>query len=161
MKTTFICTVGGVLGGVVATLFGGWTEGLLVLLILMAIDYISGLVVAAIFHRSPKSAGGGLESNACLKGLVRKIFVLALVCVAHLIDRLIGTTYVRDMAAIAFCLYEVISILENAGLMGIPIPKVMRKAIDVLRDKAGESGEPPDEGDGDPAGEEKDNGADT
>ena len=143
-----ICTLGGVVGGIFATLFGGWTEGLLVLVILMAIDYISGLVVAGVFHKSPKSPGGGLESKAGLKGLVRKLFVLALVAVAHLIDRLIGTSYVRDAATIAFCLNEVISILENAGLMGIPIPKVLRKAIDVLRDKAGESEKPPDEGNG-------------
>lgn len=133
-----ICTVGGVIGGVIATLFGGWTEGLLVLVILMAIDYFSGLVVAGVFHRSPKSPGGGLESKAGLKGLIRKIFVLALVAVAHLIDRLIGTSYVRDAVCIAFCLNEIISIIENAGLMGIPIPKILRKAIDVLRDKAGE-----------------------
>ena len=144
-----ICTVGGVVGGIVAALFGGWTEGLLVLVILMGIDYFSGLVVAGVFHRSPKSAGGGLESRAGLKGLMRKIFVLALVAVAHLIDRLIGTNYVRDAAAVAFCLNEVISILENAGLMGIPIPKVVRRAIDVLRNKAGEdveedAGHPPD-----------------
>jgi toxin secretion/phage lysis holin len=134
-----ICTIAGAVGGIVATLFGGWTEGLLVLVILMGIDYISGLVVAGVFHSSPKSPNGALESKACLKGLVRKIFVLALVAVAHLIDRLIGTNYIRDAASIAFCLNEVISILENAGLMGIPIPKVLRKAIDVLRDKAGES----------------------
>lgn len=143
-----ICTVGGVLGGIVAALFGGWTEGLLVLVILMAIDYFSGLVVAGIFHNSPKSPGGGLESKAGLKGLIRKVAVLALVAVAHLIDRLIGTSYVRDAAAIAFCLNEVISILENAGLMGVPIPRVLRKAIDVLREKAGEDAHPPDEGTG-------------
>ena len=135
----FFCFAGGVLGGIVAALFGGWTEGLLVLVILMAIDYISGLVVAGIFHKSPKSQNGGLESKAGLKGLIRKIFVLALVAVAHMIDRLTGTNYIRDVAVIAFCLNEVISIIENAGLMGIPVPKVLRKAIDVLRDKAGEN----------------------
>ena len=150
-----ICTVGGLIGGIVATLFGGWTEGLLVLVILMAIDYFSGLVVAGVFHKSPKSPHGGLESRAGFKGLIRKIFVLALVAVAHLIDRLLGTTYIRDAAVIAFCLNEVISILENAGLMGIPVPKVLTKAIDILRDKAGEekAEKPPDgeRGTGDPS----------
>lgn len=145
-----ICTVAGVIGGVVAALFGGWTEGLLVLVILMAIDYFSGLAVAGVFHKSPKSANGGLESRAGLKGLVRKIFILALVAVAHLIDRLIGANYVRDAATVGFCLNEVISIIENAGLMGVPIPKILQKAIDVLRNKAGEdaeedAGHPPDE----------------
>ena len=133
-----ICTVGGVIGGILATLFGGWSDGLLVLVVMMAIDYASGLIVAGVFHRSPKSPGGGLESKACLKGIMRKIFVLALVSVGHLIDRLIGTSYVRDAACIAFILYELISIMENAGLMGIPIPKIFYRALDVLRSKAGE-----------------------
>jgi toxin secretion/phage lysis holin len=63
------------------------------------------------------------------------------VVVAHLIDRLLGTNYLRDAAAIAFCLNEVISIIENAGLMGIPMPKVIIKALEVLRQKAGETEE--------------------
>ena len=128
-----ICTVGGLVGGAAAALFGGWTEGLLVLVILMALDYFSGLIVAGIFHNSPKSPGGGLESKAGLKGLIRKVFILALVAAAHMIDRLIGADYVRDAAVIGFGLNEVISVLENAGLMGIPIPKSLRKAIDVLQ----------------------------
>lgn len=143
-----ICTVGGIVGGIVAALFGGWTWGLTALVIMMAIDYISGLVVAGVFHTSPKSPNGGLESRACLKGLIRKVFVLLLVAVAHVIDRVLGITFVRDSAAIAFIFYEVISILENAGLMGIKIPKAFRKAIDILRDKAEETEEqeekPPD-----------------
>lgn len=155
MKHIF-CTVAGVVGGVVATLFGGWTEGLLVLVIMMAIDYISGLAVAGIFHNSPKSPNGSLESHACLKGLIRKVFILALVAVAYQIDKLIGTNYIRNTVVIAFCMYEVISIVENAGLMGIPIPKVLRKAIDILKDKSGENAEadkPPDEGKDTGAGE--------
>lgn len=146
-----ISTIGGVVGGVVATLLGGWTEGLLVLVILMGIDYLSGLVLAGVFHASPKSPNGGLESKAGLKGLVRKIFVLALVVVAHQIDRLIGANYVRDAATIAFCLNETISLIENVGLMGVKVPKVLQKAIDVLRDKADK---PPDEGNAEKGGAE-------
>ena len=131
-----ISTIGGVVGGVVATLLGGWTDGLLVLVILMSIDYLSGLVLAGVFHASPKSPNGGLESKAGINGLVRKIFVLALVVVAHQIDRLIGANYVRDAATIAFCLNETISLIENVGLMGVKVPKVLQRAIDVLRDKA-------------------------
>lgn len=134
----FICTITGVIGGIVAALFGGWSEVLLVLVILMGIDYFSGLAVAGIFHKSPKSPNGGLESRAGLKGLVRKIFILALVAMVHLVDRLLGTSFFRDTAAVAFCMNEVISIVENAGLMGIPMPKVLMKMIDVLRQKAGE-----------------------
>ncbi len=134
-----ICVIAGAVGAAVAALFGGWTEALMLLGILMIIDYISGLVVAGIFHASPKSEHGGLESHAGLKGLMRKVFILALVAVAHFVDRLIGVNYVRDAVALAFCLNEILSIIENAGLMGIPLPKALRKALDVLRDKAGET----------------------
>lgn len=146
-----ISVIGGLIGGIVAALFGGWPWVLTALVILMGLDYVSGLVVAGVFHNSPKSQNGGLESHAGLKGLIRKIFVLVLVAVAHLIDSLLGTPFFRDAAAIAFCVNEVISILENAGLMGIKIPKVFQKAIDVLRNKAEETEEqaekPPDAGD--------------
>lgn len=138
----FISVAGGVVGGIVAAVFGGWPWVLTALVIMMAIDYVSGLVVAGVFHNSPKSPNGGLESHAALKGLIRKIFVLALVVVAHIADQLLGTAFFRDSAAIAFCVYEAISILENAGLMGIKVPKVLRKAIDVLRGKAEETEEP-------------------
>lgn len=135
----YICMIAGSLGAAVTMIFGGWSEGLTVLLILMAIDYISGLVVAGVFHKSPKTETGALESKAGLKGLLRKFFIVCVVVVAHLIDRLLGMNYLRDAAAIAFCLNEVISIVENVGLMGVPMPKVLVKAIDVLRQKAGEN----------------------
>ena len=153
MKHHIVCTAAGVVGGIVATLFGGWTTGLTALVLMMAIDYFSGLVVAGVFHKSPKSPNGGLESKAGLKGLGRKIFILALVAVAHLVDVLLlsslGIDFVRDAATIGFCANEAISIMENAGLMGIPLPKVLRKAIDLLRAKAEDEipkeEKPPDE----------------
>ena len=134
-----ICVAGGLAGAAITSIWGGWTEAMTILCILMGIDYIAGVLVAAVWHRSPKTQTGGLESLAGLKGLIRKIFILALVAVAHMIDRLIGTNYIRDAVAIAFSLNEVISILENAGLMGIPIPKVMQKGLELLRQKAGET----------------------
>lgn len=133
-----ICTIVGLAGAAVAALFGGWTEAMTILCILMALDYIGGLLVAGIWHRSPKTETGGLESRAGAKGLIRKLFILALVAVAHFVDRLVGTNYIRDAVAIAFSLNEIISILENAGLMGIPIPKALQKGLELLRQKSGE-----------------------
>ena len=101
----------------------------------MAIDYFTGVIVALVFHRSPKSDSGGLNSSVGFKGLLRKIAVLLIVVVANQVDILIGTTYVRDAVVIGFCANEIISVLENAGLMGIPIPSVLLKAIDVLKNK--------------------------
>lgn len=136
-----ICTIAGLAGAAVAALFGGWTEAMTILCILMALDYIGGLLVAGIWHRSPKTETGGLESRAGAKGLIRKLFILALVAVAHFVDRLVGTNYIRDAVAIAFSLNEIISILENAGLMGIKIPKPLQKGLELLRQKSGEDEE--------------------
>lgn len=131
----FLMTVAGVGGSIVAQLVGGWTYALTVLCILMALDYLSGLIVAGVFHASPKSQGGGLESRAGLKGLLRKFAIVIVVVVAHLMDGLIGTDYLRDGCAIAFCLNEIISLIENLGLMGAPIPAVIMKGIDILKTK--------------------------
>ena len=132
-----ICTALGILGGAIVSLFGGWNAALGALMICMAIDYATGLIVAGVFHASPKSAGGGLESMAGWKGLARKFVTLLIVLVAHEMDVLLGIQYIRDAVVIGFCANEVISILENAGLMGLPIPPVLSDAIDQLKNREG------------------------
>lgn len=135
MKFSIFATIG-VVGGAIASIFGGWDTALITLIISMAIDYITGLIVAGVFHRSTKSATGGLESKAGWKGLARKFVTLCIVVIANYADQLIGSTYIRDAVVIGFCANEFISILENAGLMGVPLPKVLIKAIDVLKQKS-------------------------
>ena len=134
MKNAF-CTGIGVLGSLVASLFGGWTASLTTLLIFMAIDYVTGLIVAGVFHASKKTASGALESRAGYKGLCRKGMILLFVLIGYRLDLAIGTSYIRDAVCIAFIANELISIVENAGLMGLPIPSVITKAIDVLNQK--------------------------
>ena len=101
----------------------------------MAIDYISGLVVAGVFHNSTKTDTGTLESRAGWKGLCRKCGTLLLVLVAYRLDLMIGANYIRDAVVIAFIANETISIIENAGLMGIPLPEVLTNAVDILQKK--------------------------
>ena len=134
MKNT-ICMVTGVAGSLIASFFGGWTASLTTRLIFMGIDYITGLVVAGVFHKSPKTKTGALESRAGFKGLIRKVMVLLLVLIGHRLDIAIGATYIRDAVCIAFMVNEVISIVENAGLMGIPVPAAIINAIDILKKK--------------------------
>jgi toxin secretion/phage lysis holin len=131
-----MCTIVGILGGGVSALFGGWSRALEALLICMAADYLTGLILAGVFHASPKSAGGGLESLAGWKGLARKFVTLLIVLVANQMDHAMGMSYIRDAVIIGFCANECISILENAGLMGLPIPKVIRDAVDLLRERS-------------------------
>lgn len=137
MKNT-ICGIMGLIGGAVASAFGGWSAGLTTLLIFMAIDYLSGLIVAGVFHKSPKSEGGALESRAGWKGLVRKGMTLLIVLIGCRLDILLGIMYIRDALVIAFIINELLSIIENAGLMGVPIPKVLENAIELLREKGEE-----------------------
>lgn len=130
----------GVVGGFIASLFGGWNEALITLIIFMSIDYITGLIVAGVFKASPKSATGALESKAGWKGLCRKGMSLLIVLVACQLDVVMGSNFIRDAAIIAFIANETISIIENAGLMGVPIPGVIKKAIDVLKQKTESEG---------------------
>ncbi len=104
--------------------------------IFMAVDYITGLIVAGVFKKSEKTETGGLESRAGWKGLCRKGVTLIVVLVAARLDLVIGSTVIKDGVVIAFIANETISIVENAGLMGIPIPGVIMRAIDVLKKKA-------------------------
>lgn len=128
-----ICTSVGILGSVIASLFGGWTASLTTLMIFMGIDYLSGLIVAGVFHNSPKTATGTLESRAGFKGLIRKAMVLVLVLIGYRLDVAVGTSYIKDAVCIAFIANELISIIENAGLMGIPVPEVITNGIDLLK----------------------------
>lgn len=134
MKNT-VCIIAGTLGSFIASLFGGWSTALTTLLIFILIDYVTGLVVAGVFHKSPKTKTGALESRAGLKGLIRKCTMLLFVLVGHRLDIAFGASYIRDAVCIAFILNELISIVENAGLMGIPIPAAITNAIDILKEK--------------------------
>jgi toxin secretion/phage lysis holin len=131
----FYCTLVGILGGFIAYLFGGWNAALSALVIFMTIDFISGLVVAGVFKKSSKTKNGALESKAGFKGICKKFMMLLLVAIGYRLDLLIDTTYIKDSVCIAFIANELISIIENAGIMGIPIPKVITNAIDVLKGK--------------------------
>ncbi|MCQ2183288.1 MAG: phage holin family protein [Bacteroidales bacterium] len=134
MKEFIYCTLGAV-GAVIASFFGGWGTVMSTLGVLMALDYLTGMIVAGVFHASPKTDEGGLESRAGWKGLCRKGMTLIIIIVASRVDVLLGTTYFRDGTAIAFIINEALSIIENAGLMGVPIPAQLKKAIEVLKAK--------------------------
>ena len=131
----WICTAIGVVGGVVASLFGGWDAALGTLVLFMAIDYVSGLIVAGVFHKSQKSESGALQSNAGWKGLCKKAMTLLFVLIAYRLDLALNVTYIRDAVIIGFMANELLSIIENAGLMGLPLPSVIVKAVEVLKQK--------------------------
>ena len=136
-----ILTLIGVIGGGFASLFGGWDAALTTLIIFMGVDYVTGLIVAGVFHNSEKTPTGSLEARAGWKGLCRKGVTLLIVLVACRLDLVMGSSFIRDAVVIAFIANETISIVENAGLMGIPIPAVVTRAIEVLKNKAESEGD--------------------
>ena len=126
--------VSGVAAGVVSALIGGWDLALETLAIIMLLDYLTGLIVAGVFHKSPKSDGGALESKAAFKGLVKKALIVVIVVAFHQADKLTGKSFFRDGACWAFFIAELISVVENVGLV-YPLPSFIRRALEWLRKK--------------------------
>ena len=144
----WICMIAGIVGGFITTLLGGWDSALSTLVIFMGIDFVTGLVTA-VMGKSKHSRSGALNSKAGWIGLAKKFCILLMVAVGVRIDILLGTTYIRDTVCISFCLNELLSIIENATLMGIPFPPVIKKAIDVLQTKVGRAEEKIEKGETD------------
>lgn len=136
-----LCAAIGIVGSGIVSILGGWDSALQTLLIFMAADYVTGLIVAGVFHNSQKTDTGTLESRAGFKGLIRKCMILFFIIIANRVDLLMGVSYFRECVIISFITNELISIIENAGLMGVPIPPIITNAIDVLKKK----GEKPNE----------------
>lgn len=129
-------TYAAIIGGFIMAQLGGWDTALITLVTFLAVDYITGLIVAGWFHNSPKSCTGALESRAGFKGLIRKGVMLLIVLVSVRLDLIMETDFIRSTVIIGFCLNELLSIIENVGLMGIPIPKALIQAMELLKAKS-------------------------
>ncbi len=128
-----ICAALGALGGALSAAFGGWDAAMTALVALMGADYVTGVLVAGVFHRSDKTGSGTLSSRAGFYGLCRKGVMLLLVLVGARLDAFLGVTFLRDAVAVAFLANELLSVMENAALMGVPVPEPLRQALDLLR----------------------------
>lgn len=118
--------VGGAIGGI----FGGWTMLLTVMTAMMAIDYISGVMVAAL-GKSQKTVHGGLSSKVGAQGLARKGLMLMIVLVASLVDRAMGSGHsmCRDAVCWFYIANEGLSLLENMSLAGVPFPDKLKELL--------------------------------
>ena len=124
----------GAIGSIIAGLFGGWSTGISVLCIFIVLDFVTGIIGAALC-KSNKSETGGINSKVIWIGILKKILELMMVVVGHQFDLLLGANYIRDAVVIAYIITETVSIIENAGLIGLPIPPIITKVIDVLKNK--------------------------
>lgn len=140
MRETFY-TIMATVGSILSYFIGGVDTMFTVLCVLLLVDYISGIIVAVVFKNSTKTESGKVNSMVSFRGLCKKFFVVALVGVANLLDISLGTNFIRGGVVVAFISNETISIIENAGLMGIPIPNALKKAIDVLQEREEDSNE--------------------
>ena len=137
-KITVACSAIGIVGSVIAQSLGGWDSAVLTLIICMSIDFATGLACAVFWNKSKKSENGALSSKACWQGIIKKLCTVLLVVCAHYADVLLGCDYIRNAVVIAFCASELISICENAALMGVmpaPVKKIFDKIIDVMKNK--------------------------
>ncbi|MCI8590205.1 MAG: phage holin family protein [Clostridiales bacterium] len=132
---SFFNAVTAAMGCIISFLFGGIDKGIAVLLVFMLLDFICGIIVAGVFGASNKTESGALESRAGWKGLCRKFGTLAVVLIACLLDSLMGSDYIRDAVVICYLCNEVLSIIENLALMGVPVPDKIKNALDVLKNK--------------------------
>ena len=129
---TVICAAGGTAASAFSYLVGGFTPDMTALIIFMAIDYLTGIICAAVFKNSAKTESGALSSYAGFKGIAKKIIMIFLVATAHSIDMFMKTEFIKTAVIYGFILNEIISITENAGLMGITSP-VIKDALDMLK----------------------------
>jgi toxin secretion/phage lysis holin len=117
-------------GAVVSYLFGGWSALMGILLAFVALDYFSGLAAAWV----EKS----LSSQKGMVGIAKKVFIFAMVAVAHLIDTALGDAHLlRDATIFFYLANELLSIIENVGRIGLPVPTPIQKAVEVLKGKSG------------------------
>lgn len=134
MKET-LCTAFGLTGACFTYFIGGADTIIKVLGIIMAVDYITGLLIAVVFHKSPKTMTGGANSMVGFKGICKKFVMICIVGVANQLDIALGMDIIRAGVGYAFMANETISVIENAGIMGIPVPPILTKAIDILNKK--------------------------
>jgi len=118
-----------VIGAVIGYLFGGWSELLGILLAFVVLDYMTGILAA--------SKEGTLRSAVGFKRIPKKVMIFLLVAVGHLIDRAVGTNGLfRDATIFFYLANELLSIIENAGRMGLPIPEQIKQAVEILQGKS-------------------------
>ena len=128
----FIKFIAGIGGGLASFLFGGWSALLQVLVIFIILDYVIGVIVAAMY--------GELNSKVGFKGIAKKVMILVLVAAAHSIDKITAGdgTFIRDAVIFFYIANELLSILETVGRTNLPIPNVLKKAVETLNNKSGD-----------------------
>lgn len=117
------------IGAVTGYLFGGFDTLVQVIIVLSILDYISGIIAAYV--------NSELKSKVGFKGIAKKVMLFLLIAAATWVDRALGThAMFRDATIFFFIGNELLSLIENAGRSGVPVPDVLKNAVAVLKSKA-------------------------
>lgn len=119
---------------IVVNALGGWDIWLAALITTICLDIITG-IVKALLMKSNKTQSGGLSSKSMFEGGIKKVFILLLVALSTVLDTIISpeNTYIRVMVVSYYIANESLSILENIGACGIPLPQFLYSILDNLR----------------------------
>ena len=120
------------LGTILINIIGKPTDELMILLLLMVIDLITGTLVSAIWHKSSKTKSGKLSSRVMIKGIVKKLLTLVIVVIAYQLDILLNIDMIRYIVIISLIIEEVLSVIETIALTGIQVPTIISKGLDIL-----------------------------
>ena len=126
------------IGGAILSFFTGMPPIIWVLVAVMTLDYVTGLL-CGFLGKSPKTETGGLSSKTAFEGLLKKVLILIVVGLAALVDHAVAVSAGIEMAAVTgacslwFVASEGLSIIENAAAMGVPIPQILLKALEIVR----------------------------
>ncbi|MEA3320756.1 MAG: phage holin family protein [Bacillota bacterium] len=124
----FCLGIASFLGSIASFFYGGFSSLLTFLILFVVVDYLTGVIAAFVEKR--------LSSRESFKGIAQKIFIFALVTIAHVLDIILGTNLIKDVTILFYLVNEFISIMENAARMGVPIPNILKKVIDAIKKKA-------------------------
>ena len=120
------------LGAMLINIIGKPTDELMILLLLIIIDLITGTLVSAVWHKSSKTKSGKISSRAMFKGIVKKILTLVIVVIAYQLDILLKVNIIRYIVIITLIIEEIISIIETITLTGLKVPAIISKGLDIL-----------------------------
>lgn len=139
LKNLFLLVIAWI-GTGIAQALGGWDSAMTTLIIIMAADYVTGILIAAVWRRSPKTEHGALESRAGFKGLIRKVIILLAVLIGNQLDIALHSPGIIRTAVILFFIgNEGISVVENMGIMGVPLPDIVRRSFEQLKANGAET----------------------